>query len=61
MTDAEMDERLRQLREGFDIAIERVLRQKAHAGNPVVVADEQGVPSLRNARQSLTEFLKSKE
>ncbi len=58
MTEAEMDERLAQLRQGFDLAIEKVLREKARADHPIVVADERGVPSFKNARHALADFLK---
>lgn len=60
MTDIEMEKRLRQLRQGFDIAIERTLREKAGHGRPVVVAEPNGTPSLLDARTALTDFLKNK-
>lgn len=60
MTETEMEKRLQQLRQGFDIAIEHVLRQKAALGHPVVVAAPDGTPSLHDAGMALAEFKKSK-
>ncbi len=37
MTVTEMENRLSQLRTGFDIAIERTLREKAAKGRPIVM------------------------
>lgn len=60
MIKTEMDNRLRQLRRGFDIAIEKTLREKAAKGQPVVVAAEDGTPSLRDARHALADFLRER-
>lgn len=60
MTETEMEKRLQQLRQGFDIAIEHTLRHKAALGHPIVVASPDGTPSLHDAAQALAEFEKSK-
>ena len=45
MTVTEMENRLSQLRTGFDIAIERTLREKAAKGRPIVVVAPMAAPS----------------
>lgn len=56
MTATEMENRLSQLRTGFDLAIERTLRDKVSKGRPVVVVDSDGKPVLRNAKGALADF-----
>lgn len=56
MTAIEMQNRLTQLRTGFDIAIERTLRQKAANGWPIIVAGADGVPVQKDARKALDDF-----
>lgn len=51
-----MEKRLSTLRTGFDIVIERTLRDKASKGQPIVVAGPDGVPQLRNAAKALSDF-----
>ena len=58
MTATEMEQRLTQLRRGFDIAIERTLREKAAKGRPVVVVGDDGSPVMRNATNALDDFMK---
>lgn len=61
MTATEMEKRLSQLRTGFDIAIERTLRDKASRGWPVVVVGPDGSPVLRNACRALTDFHRKRQ
>lgn len=56
MTVTEMDNRLSQLRTGFDIAIERTLREKAAKGRPIVVVAPDGSPVIRSAEHALADF-----
>lgn len=57
MTVTEMENRLSQLRTGFDIAIERTLREKAAKGRPIVVVAPDGSPVIRSAEHALADFL----
>ena len=56
MTVTEMENRLSQLRTGFDIAIERTLREKAAKGRPIVVVAPDGSPVIRSAEHALADF-----
>lgn len=56
MTATEMEKRLSQLRTGFDLAIERTLRDKISKGWPIVVAGPDGCPVMRNAKSALADF-----
>ena len=56
-----MDKRLEQLRKGFDIAVERTLRDKAAKRRPVVLcAPPDGLPVLVDAESELQNFLASR-
>ena len=57
MTVTEMENRLSQLRTGFDIAIERTLREKAAKGRPIVVVAPDGSPVIRSAEHAPRRFL----
>lgn len=56
MTASEMEKRLSLLRTGFDLAIERTLREKVSHGWPVAVVGTDGRPVLRNAKGALADF-----
>lgn len=60
MTETEMEKRLSQLRTGFDIAIERTLREKASMGRPIVVVAPDGSPVMRSAKNALDEFYRKR-
>lgn len=49
-------ERLRRLRQGFDLTIERLYTDKARKGYPVVVAAPDGMPVHIPAREALDRF-----
>lgn len=61
MTDTEMDKYLEGLRQGFDISIEKMLRDKAAKGLDVVLCTGPGDrPRLEPAKRVLEDFVKEK-
>ena len=60
MTTTEMEHRLSQLRTGFDIVIERTLRDKASKGRPIIVVAPDGSPVMRSAKNALADFYRNR-
>ncbi|MEZ3577223.1 MAG: hypothetical protein K1W01_06990 [Muribaculaceae bacterium] len=60
MTATEMEHRLSQLRTGFDIVIERTLRDKASKGRPIIVVAPDGSPVMRSAKNALADFYRNR-
>lgn len=61
MNNPAQTERLRRLRQGFDMTIERLYTDKARKGFPVVVAAPDGMPVHLPAREALDRFHKSRK